>query len=217
MIVLIFTNGSYDDLDFYRNYLSKLEDFFCISIDGGGEIVRTLEIVPDILIGDMDSISVETFDFFKNIKRLEFQKEKDETDTALGIRYVLEMAKEKTIEKVIIFGGIGTRIDHTLGNIYLLTQFLKEKIRCEMVNESNQIFLLDKEETLNLEVGTTVSLLPLGEVVTGITIKGFKYPILEGKMGVEDNPYGISNIVKSKPQRIKFDTGRLLGIVVQEN
>ncbi|MBC3898327.1 thiamine diphosphokinase [Acetobacterium malicum] len=211
MKVIIFTNGEYHDKGFYEEYLKKIKADYLICADGGANYARELDLKPDVIIGDMDSITAETRAFFKAIKFESYPTKKDETDTELAITHAIKMGADK----VIILGGLGSRIDHSLGNIYLLKRFIDVGIEAEMVNEKNHICMIGKTTTFNFPTGTIVSILPIGGVVEGLTITGFEYPINEGQMTI-DKPYGISNVTNDNTQCIAFKKGLLL-IVIPED
>lgn len=205
MKALIFTNGRYGDPDFYRDYLKKIKPSLIICADGGANFAKIIGVSPDVILGDMDSISDETLRYYKDVDIQRYPVCKDETDTQLAVN----LAVSKGAKEIVIFGALGTRLDHSLGNIYLLTGLLEAGIQGEIVDENNQIFLVRGNETLALEIGAVVSLLPLGGPVEGINIKGFKYPIVNGKMTM-DCPYGISNVTVLEKQSISIEKGTLL-------
>ncbi|MDO9491679.1 thiamine diphosphokinase [Acetobacterium sp.] len=205
MKVIIFTNGEYKNKVFYEEYLKDIKADYLICADGGANYARELNLIPNIIIGDMDSITAETRAFFKAVKYESYPSKKDETDTELAITHAIKMGADK----VIILGGIGSRIDHSLGNIYLLKRFVDVGIDAEMVNENNHIRLIAKTTTFHFPIGTIVSLLPICGAVEGLTITGFEYPINEGQMTI-DKPYGISNVTNENRQHIAFKKGMLL-------
>lgn len=211
MNVIIFTNGEYQNKDFYQKYLKEIKADYLICADGGANYARELNIKPDIIIGDMDSITVETRAFFKEINFLRYPPKKDETDTELAIAHAIKMGASK----VTILGGLGSRMDHSLGNIYLLKRFMDVGIEAEIVNENNRIRLIGKTTWFQFPIGTIVSILPIGGDVDGLTITGFEYPINERQMTI-DKPYGISNVTNKNMQNIAFKKGMLL-IVLPED
>jgi thiamine pyrophosphokinase len=211
MKVVIFTNGEYKNKAFYQEYLEEVDADYLICADGGANHARDLNLKPDIIIGDMDSITAETMTFFEAIEFETYPSKKDETDTELAITHAIKMGADK----VIILGGLGSRMDHSLGNIYLLKRFMDVGIEAEMVNENNHIRLIGKTTGFNFPIGTTVSILPIGGEVEGLTITGFEYPITEGQMTI-DKPYGISNVTNENTQRITFKKGMLLMVIPED-
>ncbi|WP_303870550.1 thiamine diphosphokinase [Acetobacterium wieringae] len=211
MKVIILTNGEYKNKDFYKTYIKKIKADYLICADGGANFARELKLKPNIIIGDMDSITAETRDYYNTVQFETYPQKKDETDTELAIMHAIGLSAEQ----VIVLGGLGSRMDHSIANIYLLKRFTDVNIEAEMVNENNQIRLLGKTTVLNFPIGTTVSILPIGGNVTGLTITGFEYPITIGEMSV-DKPYGISNVVNQNSQRISFEKGLLMVIVAED-
>lgn len=214
MKIIIFSNGAYLDHDFYRQELKEAEDVFIIGADGGANFLRQINVLPNLVLGDMDSITSENLLYYQDNSLVEVETYpvmKDETDTELAIMRAMEMkAKE-----VVLYGGLGNRFDHSLANVYLLSRLLQKGIKAKMVDEVNEIILLDQSAEFTFQIGTTISLLPLGGRVEGITIKGFVYPILNKAM-LTKTPYGISNIVNASHQSIEFSKGMLLLVVVHE-
>lgn len=211
MNVIIFSNGEYRNREFYAHYLKKIEQPYIICADGGANFARELNIIPDIILGDMDSISDETTAFYHDVRWERHPVKKDETDTELAIAHAIEVGASE----VTILGALGTRLDHSLGNIFLLTRFLDVGIKGKIVNEKNVILLIRETESFEFSIGTVISLLPMGGDVEAINISGFEYPIVNGRMTMR-NPYGISNVVVKQKQRIAFEKGMLLIIASED-
>ncbi len=214
MKILIFSNGAYLDHDFYRQELKKEENIFIIAADGGANLLREIDVRPNLVLGDMDSITSENLLYYQDNPLVEvdtYPVMKDETDTELAIMRAMQMkAKE-----VVLYGGLGNRFDHSLANVYLLSRLVKKGIKAKMIDEVNEIVLLGHSSEFNFKIGTIISLLPLGGQVEGLSIEGFVYPILSKSMPTE-TPYGISNVVKASHQYINFEKGMLLLILVCE-
>ncbi|WKY46360.1 thiamine diphosphokinase [Eubacteriaceae bacterium ES3] len=212
MKAIIFSNGDYRDKGFYQNYLRNSAGSFIIGADGGANFLMEIGICPDFLVGDMDSISTATYNYFKEKTIVEkYPAMKDQTDTEIAIQKAIEL---KATE-VVIFGGMGDRIDHSLGNIYLLSRLLKKGIRGQIKNEKQEIILIDDEITLSYPVKTVVSILPIDGAASSIWIEGFLYPVENGDMTITE-PYGISNVTNEASQKIRVGQGKLLIIANRE-
>lgn len=211
MNVIILTNGEYKNKAFYQNYLNNNKADYLICADGGANFARELNLKPDIIIGDMDSITTETSKFYKNSKFESYPSKKDETDTELAISHAIKIRADN----VTIFGGLGSRMDHSLANIYLLKRFMDVGITAEIVNENNRIRIIGKPTTLFFPIGTVVSILPIGGDVEGLTINGFEYPINDKQMTI-DKPYGISNVTNMNTQHITLKKGMLLLVIPED-
>ena len=185
------------------SHISKND--FLIAVDGGANKLIKTKFKPDLIIGDMDSISKNALKKFKDVKMQKFPKEKDEIDLELAINYCVK----NKFKEIIILGAIGTRADMTLTNIFLLTQIPKT-INAKIINENQEIFLIQKKNySLSGIPGEAISLLPLKGDVKGLTLKGFKYEIknynLRFGIGI-----GLSNEFKKKKVSISFKNGLLL-------
>lgn len=123
MNVAIVSGGNPPSEKLLKKYISEVE--FIIAADKGSECLYKYNIIPDLLLGDFDSAKKEILDNMKlKVKEvLEFQPEKDYTDTEIA---VMEAIK-RGAEKIYLFGATGTRMDHTLGNIGLMLTTKKKR------------------------------------------------------------------------------------------
>ena len=120
-------------------------------------------------------------------------------------------AFEMTPSEVWIWGALGYRIDHILANISLLVQGIRQGIDVRLIDTWCEVFLVNRRMVLEGEVGQTVSLLPFGGEVSGITLTGFEYPLTKALMEV-GSPYGISNRLTERRGIIEVDAGVLLAV-----
>src|SRR3989338_8374682 len=135
---VIFVNGNLSDLSQAKKIIKK-EDCL-IASDGGANLIEKLKLIPNIVIGDMDSIKPELLKKYKSIK---YPAKKDKTDFELTIDYCLA----QKFQEIIIFGILGDRIDHLLANIFLLakTQTENKLIKIKIIEGKKEIFILNKE------------------------------------------------------------------------
>lgn len=211
---VIFSGGR-TDLVFAAEFMKDKKNAFLIAADRGLEAMMSLGFKPNAVIGDFDSASKETIDQVNSFEKedditvIRLNPVKDDTDTEAAVRFALENNKEPG--DIYILGGTGSRIDHILGNISVLglgRQFRKKII---LLDENNKIELLFEGRTILKEeaFGDFVSLIPFGDEVTGLTLKGFKYPLKNGVLK-GFNSLGISNEIVSKEAQISFDSGVLI-------
>lgn len=192
MKIAIITGGYINDT-FVFDFLEKNQINKTIAGDSGMEFFYRNKLQPDIIVGDFDSAKSEIVSFYrqnKEIKIINFRPEKDETDTELA----LKIALDEVPNEIYLLGATGSRIDHMLGNIYLLQKALKKGISCCIVDEHNRISLLIKQKIVlaQEQFGNYISLLPLGNQVKGVTLKGFKYPLYQHTL-TNDTSLGVSN------------------------
>lgn len=174
------------------NYVTN--DTFIICADGGGNYLYQKGIVPNLLIGDMDSIDKDALNHFKNnnCEIVLFNPEKDQTDGQL----VIDKAMEYNPCEIVVFGGLGGRIDHTLGNVQLLYRMTQKGIKGVFVSENEILYMTDKMLEIKGNVGDTVSVIPYVKD-TVITLSGFKYLVSDFEFKL-DTPIGISNELESE-------------------
>jgi thiamine pyrophosphokinase len=202
----VVAHGRVDDYDYIRSFLADCDMIVCA--DGGAEHVLACNLMPDAVIGDLDSISSSLLEKLEkcNCKIVRYPREKDFTDTQLAVNYALANGADE----IILLGCIGERLDHSMANIFLLVKLLRAGIRhVNIVNEKNSIYITDGIISLKGSIGDTVSLIPIGGSIKGIYTRGLKYP-LKGETIELGNSLGISNVFTEPEVEIKFEEGYLL-------
>lgn len=173
-----------------------------IAADGGYETLKKLNIEPDVIIGDFDSIE-SSLPVNGNI--IKHPVKKNDTDTLLAIKYGLE----KGYSDFIIYGCLGGRLDHTLANIQAAS-FTAE-------NNANAVFI-DKDTYLTVIKNTSVtfSMTNTGNIsvfavsgnAKGVTINNLLYEVNNIEL-TPDFPLGISNEFIEKAANISVADGKL--------
>lgn len=179
-----------------------------ICADGGAVFARKQDIIPHIIIGDSDSISGKVTLYFekKNVKFIQYPREKDFTDSELAIDYALKQGASK----IVIYGLFGDRIDHMLSNIYHLSNIFI-KVPCIFVEGDTEMQFIDSRIILVGKKGDELSLIPLKGTVKGVVTNGLYYPLKN-----EDLPFGttrgISNIFNKSVVEVTVKKGILFAI-----
>jgi thiamine pyrophosphokinase len=181
MIIKIFTGP----LNYSVNKVYKQDDDeFIIGVDSGCMHLLKSNIIPDLGIGDFDSVSeTEYKTIVSKIKNLKtYDRVKDYTDTYLAVKEALKFK----YKEIIIYGGIGNRIDHTFANINLL-----KLGNISLVDETTEMYMLDPGiYTIDNEF-KYISFFAI-EDVKGLTLKDFKYELEDIDLDTFD-PLCISN------------------------
>lgn len=213
MKAVIITGGTIDRL-FLQKELYNHEYDIIIAVDGGAKILLSLKITPEVLIGDFDSIDEKTMTFYRqsNCKIITYPSEKDMTDTDIAIAY----ATDKSCENIVIYGGIGSRFDHTLANVFVLEKY-KNIARITIKNTNNSIELISsgKEYQYQKSQYTYISLIPLSDRIRNIQTSGLKYE-LTGEDLTRGDSLGISNEIIGNSARVKFEEGILLVVLSKD-
>ena len=209
MDILIISVGKID-INFIEKILESNYNSI-IAVDKGLEALYKLNKIPDYIVGDFDSVSKEALEFYKNknIPINEYNSEKDFTDTELG----LELAINLNPNKITIVGAIGTRFDHTLANVHILTKCLEKNIECEIVDLYNKIYLINHKKEIEREKSYRkfFSIIPLTSEVQGISLKGFKYPLENYNLSIGKS-LGISNEIVGNKASVEIKSGILIAI-----
>lgn len=201
---LIFTGGnlSLQILDIIQ------ENDYIIGADRGALFLIENGISPHISVGDFDSISAEQLELVTS-KSKETVKcdpiDKNLTDTELAF----DVAIERDASEILILGGTGTRIDHTLANIHMLLRGVQHHVHCSILDEHNFITLTGSTCEVEDQGFTYVSLLPLTPEVTGIDLEGFQYPLHQATLKIGQS-LGISNRLSGRRGTVSVEGGLLL-------
>lgn len=206
--ILIITGGKIED-DFLAERISKVQYTMMIAADHGLVISDRLKLPLDFIVGDFDSVPQEILQKYNELSTpiKTFPKEKDKTDTQIA----LELALMQNPSEIDIIGATGSRLDHTMANIHLLILPLQLKIKACLLDRNNKIYLKNENFTIlkNEQFGDCVSLLPFTEQVSGLTLKGFKYP-LNHIVLTTGTSLGISNEIVEEEAKIELSEGILL-------
>lgn len=185
-----------------------------ICADSGGATALAWGLQPDLLLGDMDSISANALNQLQAIPNLPVQQypvAKNETDLELA----LAAALERGAHSITVLGALGGRLDQTLGNLYLLAwpPLLQAGISVHILGEREEIQLLQGGQTIQIEgtVGDTVSLIPLTSDVEGITTANLEYPLVNEPLSF-GTTRGISNVLAANSATISLQRGLLFVI-----
>jgi thiamine pyrophosphokinase len=204
---VLFVNGEMPDASAMRAVI-KPEDLI-VAVDGGLKHVQALGLKPSWIIGDMDSIAAEELDRWRTSgARIDrYPVEKDETDLELALHSVIRAG----YCSILIATAAGGRLDHTLGNLYLLSDPLLQDLDVRLDDGIIEIFLIRDEADINGAAGDIVSLLPLGAAVEGVLTFDLKFPLRRETLYPEKTR-GISNVMLGEHARVEIAHGSLLCI-----
>ena len=185
-----------------------------IAADYGGSYFAKMGIFPHVLMGDFDSLSKTDLNQLaaSPVEVITFPTHKDYTDLELA----LDFALARKPKQVRILGGLGNRLDHTLGNIGLLLKPLSAKVEAHLLDEFHDIFLL-KNSVIKIKnkPGWALSLIPLSQKVTGVTTSGLLYPLSNAELNLNSGR-GIHNEFSKEIASIQVNEGTLIIICFRE-
>lgn len=206
MNCLIVTGGNID-FEFATELIKTNQYKLIIAADSGMHFLFKAKIIPNVIVGDFDSVSEEVLNYYSDKKDVEIHKlnpMKNDTDT----EYAMRCAIKKGVHCIDIIGGTGSRLDHVMGNINLLGIGFEENVEISLVDKNNRIRLINQNTILYKEqqFGKYVSLIPYSPKVDQVVLKGFKYPLNDYTMG-GFNSLGISNEIVDNEAEISFSDG----------
>lgn len=211
METLVIAGGEIDK-KILEDYIEKHSNLNIIAVDKGLEALYQLDVAPNHVVGDFDSVDANILQTFKNNTKIVFHTynpEKDNTDTDIALKLAIEL-KSSTIT---IIGALGKRFDHALANIHILKSCLSARIPCQILDKCNRIYLVNDVISLYKDkiYGKYISLIPLTTEVTGLTLKGFKYPLENACLSIGTS-LGVSNEMLESVATIELKSGILIVI-----
>jgi thiamine pyrophosphokinase len=212
MRAVVFVNGEVQDYTALARWLRPGDHL--IGADGGTRHMLALGLMPDAVVGDLDSLEPETVAklIVQGVDVERYPIAKDQTDLELAI----ERGLRAGASEILLLGALGGRLDQTLANLLILAQ-RNWPVPLRLAEGSQLAQVLRTGETLMLHAapGSTVSAIPLSAIVTGITYTGLEYPLQDATLSI-GSTRGVSNVVASSPATITIDEGLLLVVCVIE-
>jgi thiamine pyrophosphokinase len=208
LYALVFANGDLYNGPAVRAALDVPKPWLVIAADGGLRHALALHLVPNLVIGDMDSADLDMLAHAKKqgADVQYFPVDKDETDLELA----LTAAAQRDCDPIRIVGAVGDRLDQTVGNIYLLALPALRGRDVRLVNGKQTTWLAYPGETLIAgQPGDTLSLIPVETEAAGIVTENLEYPLRHETL-MFGPARGMSNILLSGEARVTFEGGLLL-------
>lgn len=214
MRAIIFANGLMTDWP-DKIDIAPDEDVI-IAADGGLKHCTRRDIVPHLVVGDMDSADPGELAALekKGIEVNRFPARKNETDLWLAVRAALD----REVDEIIILGALGGRWDMTFSNVLLLTSPELKQIETRILESNQELFVLQGGQNVRIfgNKGDMLSLMPLTAMVRGLTLTGFEYP-LDNETLELGSTRGISNVFVEDTCNIELSRGKLLVTITHLN
>ncbi|HBO33341.1 MAG TPA: thiamine diphosphokinase [Anaerolineaceae bacterium] len=205
--ILIFANGELTHPEAVLSLATTAK--IIIAVDGGLAHIQALGLQPDMLIGDLDSVSPEQIRWAEEqgseVRR--FPVNKNETDLELA----LLAAAETGCRHIVIVAALGGRLDQTLSNIFLLNLPVLADLDVRIDDGKQEVILIHSAADLQGNPGDTISLLPISPIVRGITTTGLQYPLTDESL-IFYRSRGISNEMLSSRVHVEIQSGILICI-----
>lgn len=187
--------------DFPINFKEKDFDYV-LAVDRGLEYLIKNKIDASFIIGDFDSVNIDQENFPKG-EILKYPKEKSMTDLELAFEKLIDLR----VDEAYILAATGTRLDHSLINIFLLKKLFEKGIRAYIYNDKNLVFMDQGEIEVEKNAFKYLSIIPLE--ACKVSLAGFKYSLKDADLDfpstltisneIEDD---LAKIIISKPSFI---------------
>ncbi|BDQ02105.1 thiamine diphosphokinase [Ignavibacterium sp.] len=158
------------------NFFEKKGYTTLICADGGANSAKKLGLVPDYIIGDLDSVSPETIKYFSDKSTIIKITRQNDTD----VEKCLKFAIKKGFTEALLLGVTGDRLDHTICNLGIVLKFFN-KIECNVVAENSFLTPTNESITLKSKPGETISLYAF-DSKTKISSDGLKYQLKNSRL-----------------------------------
>ena len=195
--------------------IDRQEGDYVIAVDGGLSYCSVLDLEPDLIIGDFDSVNEQEKQAVEALRAqipdrvIVLKPEKDDTDMLAA----LKLGLEKGFRSFRIYGGTGGRLEHTIANIQCLLFLKNQGAQGYLCDGRSMIFVMkDEEVRFQPSMEGYLSLFSLGKEARGVSIRGMKYP-LDKYTIKNDFPIGISNEFIGEQGILSVAEGELVGII----
>lgn len=209
MKALVLGNGEPPSAELFLQEKAGAELLVCA--DGAADWLQSFGVQPDVLIGDMDSISAGRLAALHElgVSAVRFPSEKDDTDMLLAA----EHARSLGADEIVLLGATGARLDHTLGNLQVLSHLHQKGVNARICDAYCTVSVVSGPLKIKAAPGGVFSIVPLERSVEIIELSGVKYPLDHYTMAFE-RPIGISNVFTANEATLDV-SGRVALILVK--
>ena len=172
------------------------------AVDGGFAHIEAVGCVPDMAIGDFDSLG-----FAPKCRRvIQLPVEKDKSD----LEAAMDRAKTRRYDEVVIYGALGERLDHTVANMQMCAQFAEGGMGVTLISDGYALRIVvgpDVYELPLLDEGT-VSVFAATDQAHGVIERGMKYSIDDETL-TNRTTRGLSNELQGIEAVVAVEEGTL--------
>ena len=203
--MIIFANGTLPDERAARSLLREGDRL--IAADGGTRHLLAMGMLPEVVIGDLDSLDKESLAGLvaAGVEVEQYPEDKDETDLELALGYALRKAPAS----ILIMAALGGRLDQTVANLMLLTNPMLSGIDIRLDDGIEEVFFCSDQVEIEGNEGEIVSLIPWGMPVEGVTTRGLRWS-LQDEMLYPYRSRGVSNRMITDRAAVTIRSGLLL-------
>ncbi len=197
-----------------HKYFDFHEGDFIVCADGGYIYAKKENIIPHVLIGDFDSLNLDSnsLSIPSSTEVVQLPVEKDDTDTMFCLKYGIE----KGYDTFMVLGGLGGRLDHTMANLQTMNYAIEQEKEIQFIDGKNQATLRNPGSIeIKRKDDTKLSIFSYSDTCEGISLDGTKY-LLTNYSLTNTFPLGVSNEFAKDTVKITHTKGKLLIILSQD-
>ena len=187
-----------------------------IAADGGARHCLDLGLAPNVVIGDMDSLTPHDLRHLEDVgsELVNYPARKDHTDLELALAYAWDHGHQE----VIVYAALGDRWDQTLANLLLPASSKFAAMQIRLIDGAQEIQLIRAGQELALSgaPGDIVSLVPLTGAASGITTTGLEYPLIDETLTFASTR-GVSNVLIESSAAVSLKSGILLCSIIHNS
>ncbi len=181
---------------------------FIIAADGGLSFLTSRGVTPHLIVGDFDSYGGP---LPEGVEVIRHPVMKDQTDMELAVREALR----RGAGRLLLYGGLGGRLDHTLANLQLLVMLARRGVEGYLVGKNETATALSRRAArFSPDFTGTVSVFACGEAVVSET--GLLYRLHQAAL-TDERPLGVSNEFTGARAEIAVHQGTALLLWGAEN
>lgn len=198
MRAVIICGGEIGNAERARAHIQK--DDMIICADSGYKYAGELGVEADAVLGDFDSYKREKI-LCENVRV--YPQKKDYTDSEIAAQY----AVERGADTILLLAATGGRLDHSLGNIYLLKTLCEQNVSASIFDGASELRYVNDEASFCGKKGDVLSLIPFAEADDFVT-EGLEYAL-------EHEPLpstGISNVFTENEVRVRVGNGGVIAV-----
>lgn len=188
LTALIFAGGDAPHTSLRAGLVSGVD--LVIAADGGLAHAATLDVVPDMIVGDMDSVTNELLAQYADVERETHSARKDQLDLELA----LDAAVARGATTLRIAGAFGGRLDQSLAALLIAARHSAGGLRISLHSGSDEVLVVAPGDSVEAATrpGATVSLLALGNGAV-VSFSGVEYPLERAPLPFGTG-LGVSNV-----------------------
>ena len=191
------------DISNYDRIIAHIKsDDFVIFCDSGLKHMEKIAVKPSLIVGDFDSHENPKLD----IETIVLPCEKDDTDTV----FALKEAVRRGCTDFLLIGVIGARLDHTLGNVYILEYLDELGLKGKIIDDYSEMELVSHEPAYIEDSYAFFSLINITGTAKGVAIENAKYLLNDAEITC-GYQYGVSNeVISGQTAKVSVKEGKLL-------